>query len=91
MIVIFYVDDIVITSNSEEKIVSLKVQLANRFKMIDLGQLGCYLGIHFSFTKDGVFMFQRPYIEDMLQMLGMMECNSTKVPMVEGTRQHKYE
>jgi hypothetical protein len=86
-----YVDDLVITSNSEEKIVWLKVQLANRFKMIDLGQLGCYLGIHFSFTKEGVFVSQRPYIKDMLQMFGMMECNSTKVPMVEGTRHHKHE
>ncbi len=46
-----YVDDLVITNNSEDKIVWLKVQLVNRFKVIDLGQLGRYLGIHFSFTK----------------------------------------
>lgn len=59
--------------------------------MIDLGQLGCYLGIHFSFTKERVFMSQRPYIKDMLKMFGMAKCNSTKMPIVEATKHHKYE
>jgi hypothetical protein len=59
--------------------------------MIDLGRLGCYLGIHFCFTKEEVFMSQKPYIENMLKMFGMAKCNSTKMPMVEGTKHHKYE
>jgi hypothetical protein len=61
-----YVDDLIIMGNLKEKIVWLQVQLANKFKMTNLGQLRHYLGIHFSFTKDKMFMSQRPYIEDIL-------------------------
>jgi hypothetical protein len=59
--------------------------------MIDLGQLGHYIGIHFSFAKEGVFVSQRPYIEEMLHMFGMVESNSTKMFMAKGTRPHRFE
>jgi hypothetical protein len=62
------------------------VKLARQFKLTNLEQLGWYLGINFTFTKEGVFLFQKPYIEDMLHMCGMAHCNLTKVLMVKGTR-----
>jgi hypothetical protein len=34
-----YVDDLIIIGNLKEKIVWLEVQLANKFKMTNLGQL----------------------------------------------------
>jgi hypothetical protein len=42
------------------------------------------LGINFTFTIEGVFLSQKPYIEDMLHMFGMAHCNSTKAPMAKG-------
>jgi hypothetical protein len=54
--------------------------------MIDLGQIGHYLGANFSFSKDGVFMAQIPSIEDLLHIFGMVECNLNKIPMAEGTK-----
>jgi exosortase/archaeosortase len=54
--------------------------------MTNLGQLGWYLGINFTFTEEGIFLFQKPYIEGMLHMFGMAHCNLTKVLMVKGTR-----
>ncbi len=54
--------------------------------MTNLGQFGRYLGINFIFTKEGLFMSQKPYIEDMLYMFGMVHCSSTKVFVVEGIR-----
>jgi hypothetical protein len=40
--------------------------------MIDLGQLRCYLGINLNFTKEGMFLFQKLYIENMVQTFGIM-------------------
>jgi hypothetical protein len=54
--------------------------------MMDLGQLGRYLSVNFYFTKEGVFLSQRPYVKDMLQTFGMADYNPTKVPMVENTQ-----
>jgi hypothetical protein len=54
--------------------------------MTGMGQLKWYLGINFTFTKDGVFLFQKPFIEDMFHMFKMACCNSTKVLMAEGSR-----
>jgi hypothetical protein len=54
--------------------------------MIDLGQLKCYLGINFSFTKERILLSQKPYIEEMFQIFGMANCNPTKVPMVKGIK-----
>ncbi len=55
-IVMFYVDDLIIIGNFEEKIDWLKEQLARQFKMTDLGHLGHYLGINLYFTKEGMFL-----------------------------------
>jgi hypothetical protein len=52
MIVTLYVDDLVITGNSEKKITWLKGELGGEFKMTNLGQLGRYLGIIFICTRE---------------------------------------
>jgi hypothetical protein len=54
--------------------------------MIDLGQIGHYLDANFSFSKEGVFMSQKPYRENLVHSFGMVECNLTKIPMAEGTK-----
>ncbi len=64
----------------------LKVKLVGQFKMTNLGQLGWYLGINFTFIEEWVFLSEKPYIENMLHMFGMVHYNSTKVPMAKGTR-----
>ncbi len=81
-----YVDDLVITSNLKGEMTWLKVKLVGQFKMTDLGQFRRYSGINFTFIEEWVFLFQKPYIENMLHMFGMVHCNSTKVPMAKGTR-----
>ncbi len=85
LIVMLYIDDLIIIGNLKEKIVWLPVQLVNKFKMTNLGQLRHYLSIHFSFTKEIMFMSQIPYIEDILQMFRMAKCNATKVPIAKNT------
>jgi hypothetical protein len=59
-----YIDDLIIIGNLKEKIVWFQVQLTKKIKMANLGQLRQYLSIHFSSTKERMFMSQRPYVED---------------------------
>jgi hypothetical protein len=60
--VMLYVDDLVLIGNNDEKIAWLKRWFEGEFKMMDLAQLGRYLGINFTFTKEGMFLFQKPYL-----------------------------
>ncbi len=80
-----YVDDLVIIGNLEKKITSLKVKLARQFKLTDLGQLGWYLGINFTFIKEEYSCLKNLTLRTCFLCL-VVHCNSTKVPMVEGTR-----
>ncbi|RDX68180.1 Copia protein, partial [Mucuna pruriens] len=50
LIVCLYVDDILITSSSEEAIFDFKWQMMNEFEMSDLGLLSYFLGIEFKIT-----------------------------------------
>lgn len=45
VVIILYVDDLIITENSEKLISQVKVELKNGFKMTDLRILHYYLGI----------------------------------------------
>jgi hypothetical protein len=52
LIIMLYVDDLVITSNLKGEMTWLKVKLVGQFKMTNLGQLGWYLGINFTFIEE---------------------------------------
>jgi histone deacetylase 1/2 len=43
--VLIFVDDLIITGSSEDKVNKLKIDLSNAFNMKDLGKISYYLGI----------------------------------------------
>jgi hypothetical protein len=45
IVIIIYVDDLIITRDSDADIFDLKKLLKQKFKMKDLGELGYFLGI----------------------------------------------
>ena len=55
LIVLFWVDDIIIASNSLDLISKTKELLHSKFKMDDRGELQWFLGIDFERTKDGYY------------------------------------
>jgi hypothetical protein len=67
IILVLYVDDMLITWNHFKKIKWLKQHLESQFEMLDLKQLGRYLGVFFSFSVTSISMSQTTYIKDMLQ------------------------
>ena len=56
--VLLYVDDMVITGNSEDAIHNLKRFLSSRFKIKDLGPLKYFLGIEVACSKAGITVCQ---------------------------------
>lgn len=57
VLLLLYVDDLIMTDNDEQEMNRLKDELANHFKMKNLGTLKHFLGLEVSRCKEGVFFF----------------------------------
>jgi hypothetical protein len=62
---LFYMDNMIITSDDPEYITFVKAHLSDQVLMSDLGPLRYFLGIEIS-TLDGFFLSQEKYIQDLL-------------------------
>lgn len=51
------------------------------FKMSDLGLLSYYLGIEVKQTDGAITLCQTGYVENLLALSGMADCNSCQTPM----------
>ena len=76
-----YVDDMTITRSNSHKIISFKENMKKVFEMIDVGILSSYLGVEIKRATSSIWLNQRSYIEYMLQIFKMSDCNSVKTPM----------
>jgi hypothetical protein len=76
-----HVDDLIITGTNSCSIQKFKKQMAEMFKMSDLGLLSYYLGIEVKQNSDGIFLGQRSYATKILEKGGMVDCNPCQVPM----------
>jgi histone deacetylase 1/2 len=54
--------------------------------MIDLGTLSHFLEISVTRSTNGIHLSQRQYALDLLQRVGMTECNPAKTPINSGSR-----
>ena len=68
-------DDIVITGSDQDEIRKLKQHLFSHFHTKDLGKLKYFLGIEIAQSNSGVVMSQREYVLDILEEIGMLDCN----------------
>ena len=68
-VLLIYVDDILITGNDPIAITVLKQFLHNHFRIKDLGDLKCFLGMEVSRSKKGIFISQRKYTLEILDIL----------------------
>jgi hypothetical protein len=58
---VIYVDDLIITGDSDENIFDLKKFLKQKFEMKDLGKLRYFLGIEVIQSRKGIWLLQRQY------------------------------
>jgi hypothetical protein len=67
LVVGVYVDDLVITSSSNSLISKFKKQMAEVFKMSDLGLLSYYLGVEVKQGSNGIALSQGNYAKKILK------------------------
>jgi hypothetical protein len=72
MFMLIYVDDIIVTSSSQEVVVALLEDLKKDFALKDLGDLHYFLGIEVKRDKEGLVLSQEKYAKDILSRVGMM-------------------
>ncbi|KAG6530926.1 hypothetical protein ZIOFF_004693 [Zingiber officinale] len=84
-----YVDDLIVTGGSTEKINKFKQQMMTEFEMSDLGLLSYYLGIEVEQQKSRISLRQSTYAKKILSQFKMADCNATKHPMEPKTQLHK--
>ena len=78
---LLYVDDIIIATNDLKKFLKIKKELAEEFKMKDLGKLHSYLGLKIDIRDDGIFLSQPVYLKNLLERFNMQDSKPAKTPM----------
>jgi len=80
VIVIIWVDDIIVASNSNCMIDSIKDSLKQAFKMKDLGRISHFLGIDFEFRDGAIRINQSKFIEKIIKRFDMLDCKPRILP-----------
>lgn len=79
--VAIYVDDLIITGESDVEIGTFKVEMKTLFRMSDLGTLSYYLGIEARLGGRGIKLSQAAYAKKVLEKVGMGTCIPCATPM----------
>ena len=85
-----YVDDMILTGNSEEEIKAAKEYLSREFEIKDLGYLRYFLGMEVARTHKGISINQRKYTLDLLRETDLTNCRPMDTPM-ESTARKNYK
>jgi hypothetical protein len=78
---LLYVDGIVLTASSTKLLQRTISALQKEFAMKDLGHLHHFLGITVEQRDSGLFLHQRPYIQDIMERAGMTDCKPCITPV----------
>jgi len=79
---LIYVDDIIVTSSSQDAIKVLLQALKADFALKDLGDLHYFLGIEVEKKSNGdLLLTQKKYARDILSRVGMANCKPVTIPM----------
>ena len=91
LIISLYVDDLIFTGNDELMFTEFKNSMKHEFDMTDLGKMRYFLGLEVLQRSDGVFINQKKYALEVLQLFGMEKSNSVHNPIVLGFKLVKDE
>jgi hypothetical protein len=81
-----YVDDIIFGSTNQKSCEEFSRVMTQKFKMSMMGELTYFLGFQVKQLKDGTFLSQTKYNQDLLKRFGMKDAKPAKTPM--GTDGH---
>ncbi len=74
VVIVIYVDDLIITGDSDANIFDLKKLLKQKFEIKDLGKLHYFLDIKVFQSPKGIWLLQRQYALNKLSKYRMMGC-----------------
>jgi hypothetical protein len=86
IVIVIYVDDLIITRDSDAYIFDLKKLLKQKFEMKDLGELRYFLGIEVVQSPKGIWLLQRQYALNKLSKYGMMGCKPISIPLEQNVK-----
>jgi hypothetical protein len=81
-----YVDDVIFGSINQKSYEEFSRVMMQKFEMSMMGELTYFLGFQVKELKDGTFISQTKYTQDLLKRFGMKDAKPTKTPM--GTDGH---
>ncbi|GJX77721.1 putative ribonuclease H-like domain-containing protein [Tanacetum coccineum] len=76
-----YVDDIIFGSTKKELCIAFEKLMHETFQMSSMGELTFFLGLQVKQKKDGIFISQDKYVEEILKKFGFTEVKTASTPM----------
>ncbi|KAI3735814.1 hypothetical protein L6452_15332 [Arctium lappa] len=81
LLVQIYVDDIIFGSTKDQLCRDFEEIMHKRFKMNSMGELTFFLGLQVKQKKDGIFISQSKYVQDILNKFGYSDSKPGSTPM----------
>src|SRR6266403_3498208 len=90
IIIILYVDDITILSDSIKCVTQIKSTLSSCYKMTDLGEIGSYLGVRIKHNRSirQLEIDQSHYTLEIINRFGLSDANPAHTPLPSGAEVH---
>jgi hypothetical protein len=76
-----YVDDIIFGSTNQKSCEEFSRVMIQNFEMLMMGELNYFLGFQVKQLKEGTFISQTKYTQDLLKRFGMKDAKPAKTPM----------
>ncbi|GJY45165.1 retrovirus-related pol polyprotein from transposon TNT 1-94, partial [Tanacetum coccineum] len=81
LLVQVYVDDIIFGSTKKELCIAFEKLMHEKFHMSSMGELAFFLGLQVQQKKDGIFICQDKYVDEILKKFRFIEVNTTITPI----------
>ena len=91
LIVSLNVDDLIYTGNDKSMCDDFKNSMMLEFDMSDLEKMRYFLRVEVIQNSNGIFVYQRKYVREILARFGMDRSNSVQNPIVPSTKLTKDE
>jgi hypothetical protein len=85
LLVQIYMDDIIVVGSSHTLVFRFQEMMESEFQMSMMGELTFFLGIQVKQTKQGTFVHQAKYTNDLMKKFNMAELKPVSTPMSSAT------
>ncbi|GJV75996.1 retrovirus-related pol polyprotein from transposon TNT 1-94 [Tanacetum coccineum] len=81
LLVQVYVEDIIFGSTNMKLCIAFEKLMHEKFQMSSIGELIFFLGLQVKQKKDGIFISQDKYVDEILKKFGFTEVKTASTPM----------